>query len=206
MELGEHTIEYKPRLAIKGQILTDFVTEVPQHKETKCMSEQQITTPPKQDQVWSLFTDGASSGEETGAGLRLVNPECHEFTYAIKLDFNSTNNEIEYEAFLIGLQIDKKLGAQHLEARVDSMLIAGQINESYEVKNEVTASYLSQAEELILQFSSCKVIHIKKSKNKPVGALSKLALMSFEHLARDVRIEVLDRLSVPQHQVLVIQT
>ncbi|XP_076929155.1 uncharacterized protein LOC143593396 [Bidens hawaiensis] len=125
IELGEHTIEYKPRPGIKGQVLADFVTEVPRHKDKECLIEQQPQAPPEQGQIWSLFMDGASRSEGSGVGLRLVNPEGHEFTYAIKLDFKSTNNEAEYEAFLAGLRIDKKLGVKHLEARVDSMLITG---------------------------------------------------------------------------------
>ncbi|XP_076958855.1 uncharacterized protein LOC143634727 [Bidens hawaiensis] len=152
--------------------------------------------PAIKDQVWSLFTDGASSGEGSGVGLILVNPEGHEFTYAIKLDFKSTNNEAKYEAFLASLWIAKKLGAKHLEARGDSMLIAGQINWTYEAKNDVMASYLSQAKDLILQFLSCKVIHIKRSENKSADALSKLASTNFEHFAKDIRVEVLDRPSV----------
>ncbi|XP_076936841.1 uncharacterized protein LOC143604159 [Bidens hawaiensis] len=67
-------------------------------------------------------------------------------------------------------------------------------------------SYLSQAKDLMQQFTSCKVVHIKRSENRPADALSKLASTSFEHMGRDVRIEVLDTPSVPQHQVLVIQT
>ncbi|XP_076937945.1 uncharacterized protein LOC143605864 [Bidens hawaiensis] len=206
IELGEYSIEYKPRPAIKEQVLADFVTEVPQHKEQECMIEQQPQAPPEQGQVWSLFTDGASSSEGSGAGLRLVNPEGHEFTYAIKLDFKSTNNEAEYEAFLAGLRIANKLGVEHLEARVDSMLIAGQINGTYEAKNEVMASYLSQARFLIRQFTSFNIIHIKRSENKSADALSKLASMNFENFAKDIRVEVLDHPSVQKNQVLVIQT
>ncbi|XP_076937122.1 uncharacterized protein LOC143604571 [Bidens hawaiensis] len=115
IELGEHMIEYKPRPAIKGQVLADFVTEVPRHKENECLIEQQPQAPPEQRQIWSLFTDGASSSEGSGACLRLVNPEGHEFTYAIKLDFKSTNNEVEYEAFLAGLRIARKVGVKHLK-------------------------------------------------------------------------------------------
>ncbi|XP_076944312.1 uncharacterized protein LOC143614895 [Bidens hawaiensis] len=176
------------------------------HKEKECLVEQQPQVPPEQGHVWSLFTDEASSNEGSGAGLRLVIPEGHEFTYAIKLDFKSTNHEAEYEAFLAGLRIAKKLGVKHLEARVDSMLIVGQINGTYKEKNDVMASYVSQAKDLILQFSSCKVIHIKRCENKSADALSKLASKNFEHFAKDIRVEVLDRPSVPKNQVLVIQT
>ncbi|XP_076932355.1 uncharacterized protein LOC143597860 [Bidens hawaiensis] len=174
IELGEHSIDYKPRPAIKGQVLVDFVTEVPQHKEQEC--------------------------------LRLVNPEGHEFTYTIKLDFKSTNNEAEYEAFLASLRIAKKLGVKHLKARVDSMLIAGKINGTYEAKNDVMASYLSQARVLIRQFSFFNVVHSKRSENKSADTLSKLASTNFEHFAKDIRVEVLDHPSVPQNQVLIIQT
>ncbi|XP_076933112.1 uncharacterized protein LOC143598903 [Bidens hawaiensis] len=68
------------------------------------------------------------------------------------------------------------------------------------------ASYLSHAKDLVQQFTSCKVVHIKRSENLAADSLSKLASTSFEHMGRDVRIEVLDAPSVPQHQVLVIQT
>ncbi|XP_076905194.1 uncharacterized protein LOC143560884 [Bidens hawaiensis] len=206
IRLGEHSTEYKPRPAIKGQVLAYFVTKVPQNKEKECLIEQKTPIPPERDQIWSLFTDGASSGQRSGAILKLVNPEGHEFTYAIKLVFKSTNNEAEYKAFLAGLRIAKNLGMKHLEARVDSMLIAGQNNGSYEANNDVVASYLAQAKDLILQFSSCKVIQIKRSENKSADALSKLASTNFEHFAKDIRIEVLYHPSVPQHQALVIQT
>ncbi|XP_076935143.1 uncharacterized protein LOC143601677 [Bidens hawaiensis] len=141
------------RPAIKGQVLADFITEVPQSREKECLIEQQPQAPPEQGQTWSLFTDRASSNEGSGAGLRLVNPEGHEFTYAIKLDFKSTNNDAEYEAFLAGMRIAKKLGVKHVAARVDSMLIAGQINETYEAKNDIMASYLLQEKDLICKFS-----------------------------------------------------
>ncbi|XP_076933249.1 uncharacterized protein LOC143599085 [Bidens hawaiensis] len=86
------------------------------------------------------------------------------------------------------------------------MLIAGQINGTYEAKNGVMASYLSQARFFIRQFASFNVVHIKKSDNKSADALSKLASTNFEHFAKDIRVEVLDHPSVPQNQVLVIQT
>ncbi|XP_076950400.1 uncharacterized protein LOC143623353 [Bidens hawaiensis] len=206
IELGEHSIKYRPRPAINGHVLTDFVTEVPRNKEKECLIEQQTSIPPEHDQVWSIFTNGASRGEGSGVGLRLVNPKGHEFTYAIKLDFKSTNNEAEYEAFFAGFRIAKILGVKHLEAKVNSMLIEGQINGTYEARNDVMDSYLLQAKDLILQISSCKVINIKRSEKKYANELSKLASMNFEHFAKDIHIDVLDHPSVLQHQVLVIQT
>ncbi|XP_076888696.1 uncharacterized protein LOC143539199 [Bidens hawaiensis] len=118
-----------------------------------------------------------------------------------KAPISRRNMRLSWQVF----GLPRNCGVKHLEARVDSMLIAGHINGSYEAKNDVIASYLAQAKDL-LQFSSCKVIHIKRSENKFVDALRKLASTNFEHFAQDIRMEVLDHPSVPQHQVMVIQT
>ncbi|XP_076881087.1 uncharacterized protein LOC143529102 [Bidens hawaiensis] len=161
------------RPAIKGQVLADFITEVPTGKVQACLLEQQPPIPSDDSQQWTLFTEGASSGEGSGAGLKLINPDGQEFTYSIKLNIKSTNNEAEYEAFLAGLRIARKLGVKFLEARVDSMLITGQVSGTYEAKNDVMASYLSHAKDLMQQFTSCKVVHIKISENRPVDAFPK---------------------------------
>ncbi|XP_021986552.1 uncharacterized protein LOC110882992 [Helianthus annuus] len=67
------------------------------------------------------------------------------------------------------------------------------------------ALYLEQAKELLHRFKTYKVVHINRSENKPADALSKLASTSFQHLAKDVRIEVLKNPSVLLHQVNVIE-
>ncbi|XP_076937735.1 uncharacterized protein LOC143605542 [Bidens hawaiensis] len=158
IELGEHAIEYKPRPAIKGKVLTDFIAEIPQEKEEECKREVKAPVDRQKDEVWKLFTDGASNDEGAGAGLRITNPEGQQFTYVIRLEFKSTNNEAEYEALLAGLRIAKKLGARRLEAHVDSMLVANQIEGSYDAKDDKMASYLAQAKVLMAAFTTCKVI------------------------------------------------
>ncbi|GKC67446.1 reverse transcriptase domain-containing protein [Tanacetum coccineum] len=40
-----------------------------------------------------------------GAGLMLISPEGREYTYALRFEFETTNNEAEYEALLAGLRI-----------------------------------------------------------------------------------------------------
>ncbi|XP_076911340.1 uncharacterized protein LOC143569264 [Bidens hawaiensis] len=152
--------------------------------------------------VWKLFTDGASN-DEGRAGLRITNQEGQHFSYVIRLEFKSTNNEAEYEALLVGLRIAKKLGAQHLEAHVDSMIVANQIEGSYDAKDDKMASNLAQAKVLMAAFATCKVKHIKRSENKQADALRKLASVGFEHLAKDVRIEVLTTPSAMNIEVYV---
>ncbi|XP_076891665.1 uncharacterized protein LOC143543167 [Bidens hawaiensis] len=65
------------------------------------------------------------------------------------------------------------------------------------------ASYLAQDKVLMAAFATCKVKHIKRSENKQADALSKLASVGFEHLAKDVRIEVLATPSTMNREVYV---
>ncbi|XP_022032390.1 uncharacterized protein LOC110933479 [Helianthus annuus] len=87
-------------------------------------------------------------------------------------------------------------GVLHLQAHVDSLLIASQVNGIYDAKGDVMALYLDQAKELLQKFKSYRVVHINHSENKQADALSKLASTSFQHLAKDIRIEVLKNPSV----------
>ncbi|XP_076937629.1 uncharacterized protein LOC143605369 [Bidens hawaiensis] len=206
IELGEHAIEYKPRPAIKGQVLADFIAEVPHEKEEECRKEIEPPVDQQKDQVWKLFTDGASNDEGAGVVLRITNPDGQHFTYAIRLVLKSTNKEAEYEALLAGLRIAKNLGAQHLEAHVDSMLVVNQIEGSYDAKDDKMESYLAQSKALMGTFVTCKVKHIKRSENKQADALSKLASVGFQHHAKDARVEVLTTPSTMNKEVCVCST
>nr|GEX30860.1 reverse transcriptase domain-containing protein [Tanacetum cinerariifolium] len=73
-----------------------------------------------------LFTDGSSCIDGSRAGLIITNPKGMEFTYALRFRFYATNNEAEYEALIAGLWIAGQMGAQNLQANVDSKLVANQ--------------------------------------------------------------------------------
>nr|GEU85800.1 reverse transcriptase domain-containing protein [Tanacetum cinerariifolium] len=77
-------------------------------------------------------SDGASNARGSGAGLVLISPTKTKCTYALRLNFESTNNQAKYEALLAGLRIAKKIGVQTLFVNVDSKLVASQINGNYE--------------------------------------------------------------------------
>nr|GEX67684.1 reverse transcriptase domain-containing protein [Tanacetum cinerariifolium] len=50
---------------------------------------------------WTLFIDGSSCVDGSGAGLILTSPEGVEFTYALRFQFTTSNNEAEYEALFL---------------------------------------------------------------------------------------------------------
>ncbi|KAK1431463.1 hypothetical protein QVD17_07922 [Tagetes erecta] len=70
-------------------------------------------------------------------------------TYALRLNFKSTNNEAEYEALLAGLRAALTMKVEHLTVYVDSLLIANQVNGQYEAKECTMQQYLAKARELL---------------------------------------------------------
>ncbi|GKB22056.1 reverse transcriptase domain-containing protein, partial [Tanacetum coccineum] len=115
-KLEEHDIQYRPRTSVKGKILADFIVERPKDnlEDTLMEDEEELPEP------WTLFTDGSSCVDGSGAGLILINPEGMEFTYALRFKFDATNNEAEYEALIAGLMIAEQMGVENLQANVDS--------------------------------------------------------------------------------------
>ncbi|GJR04997.1 reverse transcriptase domain-containing protein [Tanacetum coccineum] len=63
--------------------------------------------------------------------LVLISPTKTEYTYALRLKFESTNNQAKYDALLEGLRIAKKMGVRSLFVNVDSKLMASQINVAF---------------------------------------------------------------------------
>ncbi|GJZ42807.1 reverse transcriptase domain-containing protein [Tanacetum coccineum] len=93
---------------------------------------------------WTLFTDGSSCIDGSRAGLILTNSKGVEFTYGMRFRFEATNNEAEYEALIVGLQIAEKIGVKNLQANVDSRVIANQVNGSYVAKESGMVHYLEK--------------------------------------------------------------
>ncbi|GJV04386.1 reverse transcriptase domain-containing protein [Tanacetum coccineum] len=144
--LGEHNISYRPRTAVKGQILADFLIEKPETDAVLPQSEVKLQEP------WILFTDGSSCVDGSGAGLILTNPEGMEFTYALRFEFTATNNEAEYEALIAGLRIAARMGVRNLEANVDSRLVANHVLGEYVAKEDNMIQYLDKTKSLIQGF------------------------------------------------------
>ena len=58
--------------------------------------------------------DGLSTQYAGGVSVILQSPEGDRLEYAIRLQFQITNNEVEYEALLQGSELAKSLGAESI--------------------------------------------------------------------------------------------
>ncbi|GJT84978.1 reverse transcriptase domain-containing protein [Tanacetum coccineum] len=153
-ELEEHDIQYRPRTSVKGQILADFIVERPEDNLKYTLMEDAEELPNPR----TLFTDGSSCADGSGAGLILTNPEGMEFTYALRFRFDATNNEAKYEALIVELKIAEQMGVENLRANVDSRLVANQVNKTYVAKETDMIRYLEKdARKLIQACQDCQV-------------------------------------------------
>nr|GEZ01617.1 reverse transcriptase domain-containing protein [Tanacetum cinerariifolium] len=193
--LGEHNITYRPRTSIKGQILADFLNEMPSN------ASQGVPVAETQEEPWTLFTDGSSCVDGSGAWLILTNPDGVVFTYALRFQFAASNNEAEYEALIVGLWIATQMGVKNIQANVDSKLVADQVLGTYVAKEDNIIKYLDIAKGLVSGFKTFSISQVPRSKNKKAEALSKIASTSFAHLSKQVLVEVLETKSITGKEV-----
>ena len=136
IELSEFDIRYKPKTAIKGQVLADFVMEFTSAEPTQ--NAQAMNDLP----IWKLSVDGASNAQGSGTGLILTSPEGIDVEYALRFGFQASNNEAEYEAVIAGLNLSHSLEVDQLEVCSDSQLVVRQIEDTYEAKSGKMILYL----------------------------------------------------------------
>ena len=108
VELSEYSIQYKPRLVKKGQVLADFLAEIPQPE-----------TCPDGLNWWTLSVDEASWQTRASIGLQLKSPSGDNIEQAIWLGFSTSNNESKYEAILVGIELTTAISADKLLIRSD---------------------------------------------------------------------------------------
>ncbi|XP_074337232.1 uncharacterized protein LOC141674424 [Apium graveolens] len=192
VELGQFEGDYKPRTAIKGQALADFMLEFPTHQEVESGA---LIVIPSIEEVrmesqnsapwWSLFVDGASKGDGTGAGIELISLEAHRIRCAIHLTFHATNNDAEYEALINGPKLALKM----------------KINGGYQAKGPRTELYLKCAQRIIARFNEVRLELIPRGQNEGADELAKLGSCRETTLQGVVPLDIQRQPSVPEHEV-----
>ena len=71
--------------------------------------------------------DGASSAMGAGVGIIIITPKGIQLEYSFRLGFRASNNEVEYEALLVGLRVVTGMGARDVEVYKDSQLVVNQV-------------------------------------------------------------------------------
>ncbi|XP_071728474.1 uncharacterized protein [Rutidosis leptorrhynchoides] len=193
VELGAYEISYLSHNAIKGQVLADYLAKMSGELE---VFNERTELKPVQGETWDLFTDGASCAEGAGAGLVLESPSGEEHTYALRFNFDVTNNEAEYEALLAGLNIAHKMNITKLRAFTDLQLVANQFSGSFDARDPAMQKYLKLLQDSAVRFEHFELAQVLRSQNMKAEALSKLAALTFSHFQKQVWVEELPSKSI----------
>jgi len=134
-----------PQKAIKGQAVVDFLIDHPVPETSKLyddlsdeIAKVNLINTSSEEQVWQLFFDGASRTSPegniiTGVGVVLISPHNYVISRVFSLTEPCSNNILEYNALLIGMQLAEEIGVKNLKAYGDSNLIVNEIRWEYEV-------------------------------------------------------------------------
>ena len=194
IELSEFDIRYKPRTVVKGWVLVDYIMEfTPSNPSTKPTETTQLASDLP---IWGLSVDRAANSQGSGAGLILTSSDGIDVEYVLRLEFQASNNEAEYEAVIAGLNLAHSMEADQLKVCSDSQLVVKQIEDSYEARGEKIILCLKKVRELFKTFIRVQVRHVPRAENSRADALAKLTTASREDLDRLVPVEHLPEPSV----------
>ena len=166
--LGAFDIKYMPRTSIKGQVLADLVVEFAEcpedmNGENHSLSERPVDVIFVQcPRPWELYVDRAANQRGSGVGLVLVSPEKITIEKSLRLSFSALNNEVEYEALLMGMVMVQKMGGKAVKVFSDSKLVVGQVRGDLEARDPRMQEYLCQIRSIQSKFEVFDLSHIPR--------------------------------------------
>ena len=126
-----------------------------------------------------IHTDGAARGNPGPAGAGAIIRDAA--TGAVLAEIaeplgHATNNVAEWTAVLLALEDARRLGATHVDLRMDSELVARQISGIYRVKHPDLKPIHAAVMELLRGLEGYTVGHVPRELNKDADRLSNVAV------------------------------
>ena len=143
--------------------------------------------------------DGSSTQHAGGIGVVLQSPERDRLKHKVRLQYQITNNEVEYEALLKGLELAKLVEAKSILILGDSQLVMGQINGMCEAKEEQMKKYLKKVLQLVKKFIETDFVQISREENMEADALVKEALAN-EAIDEFDEVQYISSIDLPEVQ------
>ncbi|KAM2893649.1 hypothetical protein FF1_008976 [Malus domestica] len=174
MALSEFSLQYVPQKAVKGQALADFLAQYPSPYGFGDI-DVEIGMVETRDNYWMMYFDGSSISSSAGVGIVIQSPNHNRWYFSLKLDFDCTNNQAEYEALIIGLGILHDLRATRVLILDDSKLMINQLNGSFRCMSCTLAPYHMVASYLAESFDGITFEHISRIHNTDADKLAQIA-------------------------------
>ena len=126
----------------------------------------------------TLAIDGAARGNPGPAGAGAAILDHHGTALAEKSEYlgTATNNEAEYHALMLGLQLALERGYKRLHIQTDSELLAKQIKGEYKVKEPRLKKLFAQAHQLLGQLEEWDIANVPREQNRLADRLCNIAI------------------------------
>jgi ribonuclease HI len=148
---------------MKRQLVADFVVD---HTVDVDHSVSLV-----QLKSWGLYFDCSVYSKGQRAGCVVVSPSSVYIDLSIRLVFACTNNRVENESLLHGLEFLRDLGARDVDVFVDSNLIVQQIKGDSQCLDGVLNSYGDRCLDIIKLFDMFSIKHIPQEENSRANRL-----------------------------------
>jgi ribonuclease HI len=165
--LVEYDLAYEPLRSMKGQVVADFIVD----------HAIEVNNPVSFVQLspWGLYFDGSICSNGQGVGCVIVSPSGVIIDLSVRLEFVCTNNQVEYESLLHGLEYLRDLGARDVNVFGDSNLIVQQIRANSQCLDGMLNSYRDRCLDIIKLFDTFSIKHIPPEENSRANRLAQQA-------------------------------
>nr|XP_009631607.1 uncharacterized protein LOC104121342 [Nicotiana tomentosiformis] len=85
-----------------------------------------------------------------------------------------TNNEVEYEALIAGLEMVRGIDSKAINIKCDSQLVVNQVYEIFDTKDERMQQYVVKVQALLSRFWEWSITYIPREENAEADALANL--------------------------------
>ena len=176
-------IQYVTQKFLKGSVLADHLASLPVTDSRVIdddFSNEEIAGVTSLS-GWRMYFDGAANHSGYGIGILLIFPHGNHIPRSVRLAFAdrypTTNNIVEYEACILGLETTLELGIRRMEIFGDSNLVIRQIQGDWKTRDVKLRPYHAYLELLVGRFDDLSYTHLPRAQNQFVDALSTLASM-----------------------------
>ena len=181
--LTEFDIQYVTQKSIKGSVLADHLASLP------IIYSRVIDDDFPDEEIagvtsfsgWRMYFDGAANHSRYGIGVLLISSHGDHIPRSVRLAFAdcypATNNIVEYETCILGLETTLELEIRRMEIFGDSNLVIRHIQGDWKTRDVKLRSYHAYLELLVGGFDDLSYTHLPKAHKQFADALATFASM-----------------------------
>ncbi|XP_034710493.1 uncharacterized protein Mb2253c-like [Vitis riparia] len=162
-------IQYVSQKSIKGSIVANHLASLPTFENRPVDDDfpnEEFVTMTSLSR-WCMYFDGAANQSGYGIGVLLVSPHNDHISRSVRLTFFDrhpiTNNIVEYEACILGLETALELGIRQIKVFGDSNLVLKQIQGDWKTRDVKLRPYHAYLEFLVARFDDLRYVHLPRA-------------------------------------------